>query len=73
MPVRRHRWDAKRVSDGSNWDAHYEIALPCATQNDLDEAAAKKLVADGTNMPCTPEAVAIVQGPADAMLAMGSI
>ncbi|MFN5387436.1 MAG: NADP-specific glutamate dehydrogenase [Bacteroidota bacterium] len=41
-----------------------DIALPCATQNELNEADAKALVkngilavAEGANMPCTPEAV----------------
>ena len=40
------------------------MALPCATQNELDGDAAKLLaenkvryVAEGANMPCTPEAV----------------
>ena len=39
-------------------------SLPCATQNELDERAAQTLiangciaVAEGANMPCTPEAV----------------
>ena len=46
------------------WNIPCHIALPCATQNELDEAAAKALiangcfaVAEGANMPCTPEAV----------------
>ncbi len=46
------------------WDVKCDVALPCATQNELDEEAAKKLaqngcciVAEGANMPCTPEAV----------------
>ena len=41
-----------------------DIALPCATQNELDLADARELirngcilVAEGANMPCTPEAV----------------
>jgi len=48
----------------SIWNVKCDIALPCATQNELDEAAAKALVkngciavAEGANMPCTPEAV----------------
>ena len=43
-----------------------DVALPCATQNELTEAEAKALadggchiVAEGANMPCTPEAVAL--------------
>jgi glutamate dehydrogenase (NADP+) len=48
------------------WDVECDIALPSATQNELDEKAAKKLVkngciavAEGANMPCTPEAVKV--------------
>ena len=51
------------------WQIPCDIALPCATQNELDENAAKALikngcfaVAEGANMPCTPEAVAALQG-----------
>jgi glutamate dehydrogenase (NADP+) len=46
------------------WNVKCDIALPCATQNELDEQAAKTLakngciaVGEGANMPCTPEAV----------------
>ena len=55
-----------RYTDGcsSVWNVKCDVALPCATQNELDEAAAKALVkngciaaAEGANMPCTPEAV----------------
>ncbi|GGD28870.1 NADP-specific glutamate dehydrogenase [Nocardioides daphniae] len=59
----------KFVADGSIWDVPADVALPCATQNELDEVAAKtligngvKLVAEGANMPCTPTAVAAFQG-----------
>ena len=45
-----------------------DVALPCATQNELWEEDAKELVkngcivvAEGANMPCTPEAVAVLQ------------
>lgn len=45
------------------WSVPCEIALPCATQNELDLKSAKLLihngciaVAEGANMPCTPEA-----------------
>ena len=45
-----------------------EIALPCATQNELSEKHAVTLVkngvravAEGANMPCTPDAVAVLQ------------
>lgn len=57
-----------------------EVALPCVTQNELDGAAARTLVddgvlvvAEGANMPCTPEAAEVLMQAADAMLAMGVI
>ncbi len=50
------------------WSVKCDIALPCATQNELDGEAAKTLVAngvmavaEGANMPSTPEAVATFQ------------
>ncbi len=50
------------------WTVPCDIALPCATQNELDEASAKTLiangcfaVAEGANMPSTPEAVEALQ------------
>ena len=46
------------------WGVNVDVALPCATQNELNGEAAKLLVAnnvlavaEGANMPCTPEAV----------------
>ncbi|MBR6789010.1 MAG: NADP-specific glutamate dehydrogenase [Clostridia bacterium] len=66
------------------WTVPCDIALPCATQNELDEAGAKALiangcmaVAEGANMPSTPEAVETFQkngilfGPAKAANAGG--
>ncbi len=51
------------------WQIPCGIALPCATQNELDLASAKALiangcfaVAEGANMPCTPDAVDALQG-----------
>ncbi len=48
------------------WGVKCDVALPCATQNELDEEGAKALVAngciavaEGANMPSTPEAVAV--------------
>ncbi|MDR0248517.1 MAG: NADP-specific glutamate dehydrogenase [Oscillospiraceae bacterium] len=48
------------------WQVPCDVALPCATQNELDGRAAQTLaehkcfaVAEGANMPCTPEAVDI--------------
>ncbi|MCL2081443.1 MAG: NADP-specific glutamate dehydrogenase [Oscillospiraceae bacterium] len=50
------------------WSVKCDIALPCATQNELHGDDAEKLavngcyaVAEGANMPCTPEAVAVFQ------------
>jgi glutamate dehydrogenase (NADP+) len=46
------------------WDTNVDIALPCATQNEINGEEAQMLVnnkviavAEGANMPCTPEAV----------------
>lgn len=46
------------------WEKDVDIALPCATQNELNGEEAKLLtsngvicVAEGANMPCTPEAI----------------
>jgi len=50
------------------WEVKVDIALPCATQNELDARDAEALVkngcicvCEGANMPCTPEAVEIFQ------------
>ncbi len=50
------------------WNIPCDVAMPCATQNELNEEAAKTLVkngvkaiTEGANMPCTPEAVSIIQ------------
>lgn len=66
------------------WSVACDVALPCATQNELDENSAKtlvkngvKYVAEGANMPCTPGAVScfiensISFGPAKAANAGG--
>ena len=46
------------------WSVACDIALPCATQNELNDKEAKALVAngcncvsEGANMPCTPKAI----------------
>lgn len=58
------RTGARYVGDGSVWDVPCDIALPCATQNEIDEDGATalikggvRIVAEGANMPCTPAAV----------------
>lgn len=50
------------------WEVKCDIAMPCATQNELDENDAQTLVnngcmciSEGANMPCTPEAISIFQ------------
>ena len=50
------------------WGVNVDVALPCATQNELNGEEAKLLVgnkviavAEGANMPCTPEAVECLQ------------
>ncbi|MEB2343892.1 MAG: NADP-specific glutamate dehydrogenase [Deltaproteobacteria bacterium] len=57
------REGARYVAGGSLWDVPADIALPCATQNELDRDAALvlvkngvRVVAEGANMPCTPTA-----------------
>ncbi|MBA4735275.1 MAG: NADP-specific glutamate dehydrogenase [Candidatus Poseidoniales archaeon] len=50
------------------WGVNVDVALPCATQNELNGSEAQMLVdnnvmavAEGANMPCTPEAVEVFQ------------
>ena len=74
----------KKNGEHGVWQYKVDIALPCATQNELNEEDAKMLiangviaVAEGANMPSTPEAVAAFQeagvlfGPAKAANAGG--
>ena len=66
------------------WTVKCDIALPCATQNEIDEESAKALaangcyaVSEGANMPSTPEAIDVyfannmLYGPAKAANAGG--
>ncbi|MCQ2387766.1 MAG: NADP-specific glutamate dehydrogenase, partial [Clostridia bacterium] len=66
------------------WTIPCDIALPCATQNEIDGESAKalakngcKVVSEGANMPSTPEAIdtyfanKIIYGPAKAANAGG--
>ncbi|WP_265520246.1 NADP-specific glutamate dehydrogenase [Oerskovia flava] len=62
------RQGAAFVAGGSIWDVPTDVALPCATQNELDEDQAKRLlsqgviaVAEGANMPTTRRAAALLQ------------
>lgn len=50
------------------WEVPVDIAVPCATQNELDVEDAKNLISngctclcEGANMPCTPEAIEVFQ------------
>jgi glutamate dehydrogenase (NADP+) len=50
------------------WEVKCDIAMPCATQNELEKEDALmlvangcKCVAEGANMPCTPEAIEVFQ------------
>ena len=60
---------AKYVEGAKPWfEKGCQVALPCATQNELNEEAAKALVAngviavaEGANMPTTPEAIKVFQ------------
>ena len=56
--------NASYVKDKRPWSIKCDVALPCATQNELDQIDAKNLisngcfcVAEGANMPCTIKAV----------------
>ena len=56
------------VTDGSVWNVACDVALPCATQNELnaDDAATLlrqgcQVVSEGANMPSTPEAIEAFQ------------
>lgn len=60
--------NAKFVEGKRPWEVKCDVALPCATQNELNEEEAKTLiahgcvcVAEGANMPSTPEAVMVFQ------------
>lgn len=58
---------ARSTAGAGIWSVPCDVALPCATQNELDGAGARSLVdngclvvAEGANMPCTPEAVEVL-------------
>lgn len=80
----KYRPNAKYVENGCIWEVKCDIALPCATQNEVNKESAEKLiangckfVAEGANMPSTPEAIecflkaGIPFGPAKAANAGG--
>ena len=58
--------EAKFFAGKRPWEQKVDVALPCATQNELNEEDAKQLVengcicvSEGANMPCTPEAIEV--------------
>ena len=60
--------EVRFTDSGSIWDVACDIALPSATQNELNGADAVALVkngctivAEGANMPATPEAIAVFE------------
>ena len=62
------KYGCKYVEGARPWGEKADIALPSATQNEINGADAQKLVdngiiavAEGANMPSTPEAIAIFQ------------
>jgi len=57
---------SKFVAGKRPWEVKVDVAMPCATQNELGKEDAELLVkngtvcvAEGANMPCTPEAIAV--------------
>ena len=78
------KFGAKFVANRKPWELKVDIALPCATQNELNEEDAKYLIQNGvicvgeiSNMGCTPEAIEqflhhkIMYGPGKAVNAGG--
>lgn len=56
------------VANKRPWEVKCDMAMPCATQNELNEADAQNLIkngcigiCEGANMPCTPEAIELFQ------------
>ncbi|MDR3620610.1 MAG: NADP-specific glutamate dehydrogenase [Paludisphaera borealis] len=63
--VKEHR-DAEYIAGGNIWEIPCQVAMPSATQNELDGESARQLVAngciavgEGANMPSTPEGVRV--------------
>jgi glutamate dehydrogenase (NADP+) len=78
------RFNADFIQGKRPWERKVDIALPCATQNELDLDDAKSLISNGvlcvgeiSNMGCTPEAIdafvdaRILYGPGKAVNAGG--
>jgi len=62
-----YKFESGQFYEGKKpWEQKVDIALPCATQNELNKEDAEMLinngcicVSEGANMPCTPEAVEV--------------
>lgn len=62
------KYGVKYVEGAKPWSEKADIATPCATQNEINEEAAKELIAngviavtEGANMPTTPAAIRLFQ------------
>lgn len=62
------KYGVKYVAGAKPWHEKADLAMPCATQNEINEEAAKAMVAngvlaicEGANMPTTPEAIKVIQ------------
>lgn len=78
------KFGVKFFANRKPWEVKVDIAMPCATQNELNGDDAKNIVANGTkfvaevsNMGCTPEAIdtfienKVIYGPGKAVNAGG--
>jgi len=68
QPFAREFDSAVFVKNKHPWEVKCDIAIPCATQNELNKEDASNLIAskcicvcEGANMPCTPEAIELFQ------------
>jgi glutamate dehydrogenase (NADP+) len=68
-PYAREFHGAQFVKDKHPWEVPCDLAMPCATQNELNEDDARQLVkngclcvCEGANMPSTPAAISFIQG-----------
>lgn len=71
------KFGARYVAHKAPWKEKADLFFPCATQNELDENAAREIakqhalaVIEGANMPATPEAIEVLQ-KADVLFAPG--
>jgi glutamate dehydrogenase/leucine dehydrogenase len=62
------KYGAKYIAGKTPWEVKCDVALPCATQNEVNGSDAKmllkngvKCVAEGANMPCDPDAITAFQ------------